>query len=89
MCHAESACRQLINVRTYNLGFDFSRSENPMGRTDSCEVPDDADIAIDTTSVSAEAAAESIYQSLIAGGYLNGRSLKEEGRASLTSTASG
>jgi hypothetical protein len=54
---AESACRQLINVRTYNLGFDFSRSENPMGRTDPNEIPDDADIAIDTTSVSAEAVA--------------------------------
>ena len=40
------------------------------GVSDPYEVPDDADIVIDTTSVSAEASAEAIYQSLIARGYL-------------------
>ncbi len=44
------------------------------GISDPYEAPDDAEIAIDTTSVSAEAAAESIYQSLIARGYLAQRS---------------
>jgi len=40
------------------------------GVSDPYETPDDADVVIDTTQMSAEAAAECIYQSLAARGYL-------------------
>ena len=40
------------------------------GVSDPYEAPDDADVVIDTTQVSAEAAAETIYQWLVERGYL-------------------